>query len=338
MQSAIRTGLVLTILTALALPALAQDAEAPMGVWQKQFEIGVNMLQSSYSNNWNGGDKGSLVWTGNFDARLEKQYSESMNWRNTLKLTYGQTHNQERDADGALYWQRPDKSDDIIDLESLLRWTRKSGWDPYVGFGFESKFDDRSDADGRGIPLNPMTFKPSAGISRKLIDTDKRKLLTRVGVAYLYNSRKFFTDTAPSTDTQREGSSELAAEWITEYKTGALSDRIDWESRLRFIMPFIYTGKTVFEDDLNPADWGLPEDVAGYTTSLDVDWENTFTANITSVISVKLFVRWVYDKYDNTVAPVVEEGVLVNAPDVSQAIRKAGQFKQTLALGFSYKF
>ncbi len=45
-----------------------------------------------------------------------------------------------------------------------------------------------------------------------------------------------------------------------------------------------------------------------------------------------------YDKYDNTVAPVVENGSLVNAADVHGAIRKSGQFKQTLALGFSYKF
>ena len=76
------------------------------------------------------------------------------------------------------------------------------------------------------------------------------------------------------------------------------------------------------------------------TTAPPWTWtgENTFTTQITSVISVKLFVRWVYDKYDNTVAPVVEEGSLVNVADVHGAIRKAGQFKQTLALGFSYKF
>ncbi len=56
------------------------------------------------------------------------------------------------------------------------------------------------------------------------------------------------------------------------------------------------------------------------------------------MISVKLFVRWVYDKYDNTVSPVVEDGNLVNAADVHKAIRKAGQFKQTMALGLTYKF
>jgi len=53
---------------------------------------------------------------------------------------------------------------------------------------------------------------------------------------------------------------------------------------------------------------------------------------------VSLFLRWVYDKYDSTVSPVVEDGVLVNEADVHRAIRTAGQFKQTMALGFGYTF
>ncbi len=324
------------ILAAFAVPVLAED-EAPIGVWQNQFELGVNLLQSTYSDNWNGGDKGSIVWTGNFDGRMEKQFSESANWRNTLKLAYGQTHNQERSADG-LYWKKPDKTDDLIDFESLFRWTQSSGWDPFVAFGFNSMFNDQSDAAGRGIAVNPMTFKPSAGIARKFIDTDERKMLVRVGVAYLYNNRSFFVDPAPSTETLREGSSEVAAEAVAEYMAKVLDGRVDWESKLTLTLPFIYSGKSVFDDEMIPEDFGLPSDVAGYTTSLDVDWDNTFTANITKVISVKLFVRWVYDKYDNTVSPVVEDDQVINLAAVQQAIRKAGQFKQTLALGFSYKF
>ena len=129
----------------------------------------------------------------------------------------------------------------------------------------------------------------------------------------------------------------MAVEWITEYRTLTLNERVDWESKLSFILPVSYSGKSVFEDGfISVGD--LPEDIAGYTTTLDVDWENTFTANITKVISVKLFVRWVYDKYDNTVKPVVEGGELVNEANVTQAIRKGGQFKQTLALGFGYTF
>lgn len=329
--------LTLAILMAAALPAVAQDAP-PLGEWQNEFELGVNLLQSSYSQNWNGRDKGSVAWTGNFSGRMENQFNEGRNWRNTLRLAYGQTHQQAREADGSLYWQKPDKTDDIIDFESLLRWTRVSGWDPFLALAFTSKFEDISDPSGRSIMFNPMVLSPSAGISRKFIAQEHRSLLGRLGVAYRASSRSFFTDPAPSTETRRESAQELAAEAVLEYKVGALDKRVDWESRLTLLLPFVYSGKSVFEDEFNPTDYGLPEDVASYTTTLDMDWENTFTANITEVISVKLFIRWVYDKYDNTVMPVVEEGALVNASQVSDAIRKAGQFKQTLALGFSYKF
>jgi len=284
-------GLVLT-----AGMALAQE-EIPMGEWQKEIKVGLKLLQSSYSNNWHGGEKGSIVWTGSFDARLENQYSERSNWRNSLKLAFGQTHNQERNADGSLFWQKPDKNDDIIDFESMFRRTTSSGWDPFVAFNYLSLFQDVTDAEGRTIAFNPMTFKESAGISRKFINTEKRTLFSRVGVTLIQNTRKFFLDPSPSEATENSNSNEVAAEWITEYNVGALDGRVDWESKLTFTMPFVYSGKSVFEDGFISTAV-LPTDIADYTTTVDVDWENTFTTNITKVISVSLFVRWVYDKYD----------------------------------------
>ncbi len=331
-------ALIMMLSITLVVPAMAEEEESQIGIWQNDVSIGLNMLQSSYSNNWNGGEKGSLNWAGNLDAKFEKQFSELTNWRNTLKLAYGQTHQQDRDGNNNLYWKKPDKTDDIIDFESLFRWMPKSGWDPFVSFRFTSMFDDISDNAGRHQAFNPLTFKESAGISRPWVDTEDRQLMSRLGVAFIQNSRSFFLDPAPSTETMSESSTELAAELITEYKVGALDGRVDWESKLTLSFPFMYSGKSTFEDDFDVVAAGLPEDVADYTTTLDVDWENTFTANITKVIAVKLFVRWVYDKYDNTVSPVVEEGVLINSADVENAIRVAGQFKQTLALGLTYKF
>jgi len=331
-------ALILLLAAVIPVPAQAQDDDPKIGIWQKDVELGVNILQSSYSKNWNGGDKGSVVWTGTFDAKLEKQFSEKTNWRNLLKLSYGQTHQQERGAGGDLYWPRPDKTDDMISLESMFRWTPQNGWDPFVAFNFESMFSDQSDALGRTIAFNPKTFKESAGMSRTFVDTDKRRLSTRMGVAAIQHTRKFFLSPAPDAETDSESSTEVAAEMVTEYASHVLEDKVQWESRLTLTLPFAYSGKSTFEDDVDLAAEGLPADLPDYGLALDVDWENTFTTQITSVISVKLFVRWVYDKYDNTVAPVVEDGDLVNAPDVHGAIRKAGQFKQTLALGFSYKF
>lgn len=328
------------VLTAAVSPVFAEDL-TPADGWQKDFEAGLNILQSSYSNNWNGGEKGSIVWAARFDGKMEKQMSSLTNWRNTLKLVYGQTHNQDRNASGDLYWKRPDKSDDIIELESLLRFTPEGWVDPFVAFNFTSMFRDLTDPSGRTLNLNPMTFKETAGVARTLIDEDGRFMMTRLGLAVSQSRRSIFVVPAPEEDTEAEMTHEMAAELVTEYKDVILDDQVTWESKLTLAQPFVYSGKSIFEDDLTAAQlesYGLPTDIADYTTTIDADWENTFSAAITSMISVKLFTRWMYKKYDNTVKPVVDGDELVNAAAVNAAIRKAGQFKQTLALGLTYKF
>jgi hypothetical protein len=46
-----------------------------------------------------------------------------------------------------------------------------------------------------------------------------------------------------------------------------------------------------------------------------------------------------YDKYDNTVPPVLDDdGALDNADDVRAAVRKGGQFKETISIGITYRF
>ncbi len=328
---------VLAGLMVLMLGAAVALAEAD-NAWQKEVKIGVKVLESSYSDNWNSGDKGSVVWTGDLSARLERQYSERLNWRSTLRLVYGQTHNQERNAQGNLVWRRPDKTDDLIDLKSVLRRSSARGWGPFAAFGFTSLFEDLTDPAGRSLNFTPMTFKESVGASRLFFDADGHRLFSRLGVALKQNRRRYYLDEPPTMDTQVTTSSEVTAEWITEYQVGALDGRVDWESKLLLSLPVVYSGKSIFEDGFTST-IPMPGDIAGYTTTLDVDWENTFTSHITQVISVKLYVRWIYDKYDNTVKPVVDDtGNLVNETDVRGAVRKAGQFKQTLALGIGYTF
>ncbi len=329
-----------TILAVMMLSAVAaQAADGPeVGVWQHKVDVSLNLLQSNYSDNWNGGDKGSVVWSGVIDANLQKQFSEKVNWRNTLNLAYGQTHSQERDGSGDLYWKRPDKTTDNVEFESLLRWTTSGGWDPFVAVGFKSLFEDLTADPDRPLTLNPLEFTESVGISRQLIAKEGQTLMTRLGVAFSQYSRKYYLNPSPDDGTETSTSNEAAAEMVTEYKVGALDGRVDWASKLTLSLPFDYSGKSVFEDDMVP-DGSLPSDIADYTTALDADFENTFTTHVTKAISVVFSVRWVYDKYDNSVKPEVDDaGALINGDLVSQAIRKAGQFKQTMALGFGYSF
>lgn len=337
MMSRKRLVLVLAAAALAAGPARAADPLAP-GASRHESEIAVNLLQSSYSRNWNGGDKGSLNWSVAFSTRHEKQMSERFNWQNSLKLAYGQNHQQQRDSGGRLYWLRPDKNTDAVEFESLGRLTNSSGWDPFLAVGFSSLFRDLSDAAGRDLNLNPLTFRESAGISRRLVNEEKRSFTVRLGLALVQSSRRFFSEPAPATTTISETAFTSAAEFVAEYRAPVLDGRVAWESKLVAERPLTWSGKSVFEDGFTSAT-PMPDDIADYTTAIDLDWENSFAANITKVISVKLFTRWVYDKYDNSVKPVLTEGGdLANEADVLGAVRKAGQFKQTLALGLGYKF
>jgi hypothetical protein len=314
-----------------------------IGVWYTTGSFTLNLLQSAYSNNWNGGDKGSLTWGATFKAVAERQMSEKWNWFNRVKLDFAQIHQQERsDETGDLYWKKPEKTSDEIDLESLLRYTTGSGWDPYGSLRFQSQFQDVNDPYGRSIALNPLDFRVGLGVARTFIDEEKRFFLIRVGFALREISRKFYL-AAPdsSNETDRTNNNDGGLELRLDYRMPLLSDRVDFVSRLTAYQPIYYSGKDAF-DSLTAEQRvaaGLDPDVGDFPLVVDVDWQNTFVTRITKVINVNLEIRWIYDKYDNSVSPEFDpDGELVNGDAVRQAVRKAGQYKQVLSLGVGYAF
>ena len=122
-------GLALLLLSMTSVaPVLAQDEEESehgkldVGVWYPSLTAGVNLTQSAYSDNWAGGDKGTVNWVLSVDADAKRQINPSLNWSNQLQLAYGQTSTQEPTG-GGKSWTRPDKTTDKILFESVGRWT-----------------------------------------------------------------------------------------------------------------------------------------------------------------------------------------------------------------------
>jgi len=335
----------LGLLAAMLQPALVradEKKELELGRWYPTAEAGLNFTQSAYSTNWSGGDRGSIVWTAIFNSTLENQVSPKANSFTTLKLAFGQTHQQVVDAKGDRSWDKPEKSTDLIDLESILRLTLGGFVDPFASVRLESQFQDASDPFGRNLTINPLKFKESAGIARKFIDEEDRSLLSRLGFTFRQSARRtFLTDDPGDRSTGTETANDGGIELITDYHTKILEDRVTWASKLTFYQPVFYSGQDALDalDAATLAAAGVDADVADFTKTMDIDWENIFTTQITKIISVNLYTRWVYDKYDNTVLPALSrEGVLENGAAVRTAVRKAGQFKQTLALGLTYRF
>jgi hypothetical protein len=331
----------LVVAVALTTNANAQDGDTPLevGRWYNTVEAGLNLTQSAYSDNWSGGDQGSVVWTAIVNAEAKSQMNETVNWRHTLKLAYGQTHNQDDvdDEPGKRRWESPEKSTDLIDYETVARFTLGGFVDPFVSGSFESQFLDASDPMNRTLILNPLEFKESAGVARKFVEHENEELISRLGFTLRENVRRIFVADV-GTDTETATSLDGGIELVTDYKTRILEDRVSWTSKLGLYQPLFYSGKSDLED-IDTADAGIDPDVADLSTEIEIDWENIFTTQITSIVSVNLYARFVYDAYDNSVeAAFTDDGELADPALIRGAIRKAGQFKQTLAIGITYRF
>ena len=322
---------------------MAADEEKKVlevGRWYPTAEAGLNLTQASYSSNWAGGNKGSIVWAFIVNATMENQLHTRLNSLSTLKLAFGQTHQQTASSDGNRQWDRPEKSTDQLDFESIGRFTLGGFVDPFVSARFETQFLDASDPSGRSLSFNPLKFKESAGVARQLLKEEKREMLSRVGFAFRQNSRRFFAGETGN-DTGSETSNDGGVEWVTDYKMQMLEKRLSWTSKLTVLKPVFFSGTDEFDavsrDTLAAA--GIDPDAADYPLTTDIDFENIFTNQISKLLSVSLYSRWVYDKYDNSVTPkLAGDGTLANAADVRKAVRKAGQFKQTLTVGLTYRF
>lgn len=342
-----RVRVPIVTISALALispSAGAEERVLEIGRWYPSLEAGINITQSSYTDNWAGGDRGSVVWTLIVNGTLENQLDPKVNWYNTLKLAYGQTHQQVVAEDGSRSWEQPEKSTDLVDYETIFRFTLGGFIDPFVSGRFESQFQDASDP-ARALALNPLKFKETAGVARQWVNEEEQALLTRLGFSFRQSSRRIFQNPAPDDATRSETTNDGGLEFIADYKTKILDKRVAWTSKLSLYQPVFFSGKSDL-NDLTPAQLDsarIDRDVADFSTTLDADWENIFTTQITKLISVQLYLRWIYDKYDNTVLPQLafdEDGNLAaaTAAPIRSAIRKAGQFKQTLSIGITYRF
>ena len=341
-------GLVCAI--AFSAPAFAQGsdeeedeaAELEVGRWYPSLEAGLLLNQSSFSSNWAGGDRGQFAWTALVNGDLRRRMSETIFWRNYLRLAYGKASKEDEDGN----YDKPQKSTDRIDFESLLRGTFGYVVDPYFSLRVESQFEDVSDPFGRSsINFNPIFIKESAGVSHDFLSEESRQLLVRAGFAVRQALRRQYVSEDPTeTELEMQSGTDGGLEFVVDYTDVYFEEDLSWTTKLTLYQPVFYSSK----DELENVDWAntvtpdgmtFASDTADFTTALDVDWENYLTAQITKYVSATFYLRIVYDKYDTSVEPLFDEdGTLINPGAVHAAIRKAGQFKQTLALGLTYRF
>jgi hypothetical protein len=264
-------GLVLGALVAGG--AAAQDTTT---VWQVDVKTGVALTQSSFTQNWQGDEVGTVSWLSTADFTAVKQLTPLMNFDNKLVLAFGQTHQQDKARED---WLEPVKSADRIDYDGLLRFTLGKWLDPYVAGSVESQFFQRIPGLGTRS-LNPILLIESAGVARALVDQERRKVVSRVGFATRQRIDRLTPDGLGGIETSTTNDGGL--EWVTTGRLATAEDRNVLDSELRFFQAVFFS-----ESDLDPEDrW----------KTLDVRWQNKLANKLYKWLSVDLYLEFLYDQ------------------------------------------
>ena len=286
-----------TVVAAVSFIAPATCYAQP---WKIDLDASLMLTQTSYTDNWAGGEAGSFAWAFNSNFLGQKQLNPKMLNKNTLRLAFGQTHNQDKETKR---WARPTKSTDLVDFESALNLTLGGFVDPFVSGRVETQFLDNADPQNERF-LNPADFTEALGITKDLIKQEKCTWSTRLGAGFRQHlNREALTPVTEKRET--ETSNDGGIEFVSDFRSLSAQEHLELTSKL-IVFEAIYFSKA---NSLR----GFP--YASYWKAPDIRWDNTLTASITKYMMVSLYTQFLYDK----------------------EIDLGGRFKQTLSLGLTYK-
>jgi hypothetical protein len=287
------------LLLTLTFIQLSKAADSTATGWKKSLIVDITTTQTSYSDSWVGGEAGSFNWVGNLNGFAEKKMAAWMEFKSTLKLSFGQTMTQDEESK---QWSKARKSTDLIDWENVGRFTL--GWfvDPYAAFRAETQFFDGSVREKRRY-FSPLRLTESAGFARKFYEKDNEFVTSRLGLGIRQIFKTAIIDTA-NLITDDSTLVDGGLESVTDVSI-TLNEKLTYTGKLSLYKALYFSGKddvkgTEFEDD-----W----------KAIDVNWENIISAAVTKIVTVNLYTQLLYDK----------------------EVSRRGRFKETLAIGFVFK-
>ncbi|HVP07084.1 MAG TPA: DUF3078 domain-containing protein [Candidatus Acidoferrum sp.] len=284
------------LLCAQAAAATAADTTAVVG-WKKSLIVDLTTTQTAYSDSWQGGEAGSLNWVSNLNGAAEKQLRPWVDFRSTLKLSFGQTMSQD---DSTKQWSKPRKSTDLIDWENVGRFTVDKFVDPYLAFRLESQFMDVLSST-QSAYLSPMTLTESAGLARKFHDLGKDDFLTsRLGFAIRQTFKKALVADAKVDSTYNDGGIES----VTDISS-TLRKNLRYIGKLSMFKALYFSEKNKVTGTPFADDW----------KAVHINLENQVIANVTKILAVTMYTQFLYDK----------------------PISHKGRLKETLAFGLTFK-
>lgn len=279
------------ILFCVNISSEAQDTTETQNKWKFSILTNATITLNSYSDNWSGDEFSAFSWLWQFTGTAEKSLTSIMHNKNTLKLAFGQTSLQDEDElSGEKEWQPMKKSRDLIDFESVFRFTLKTFVDPFVSVRAVSQFADLRSPD-YNYYLNPLTLTESFGAIKNLIKNKNVDWTARLGGAARQSIER--NESLPDSLTPAEKvTNDGGLEFVTDFKAKSKDNRINFTSQLKvYGALFSSISKQSNESD-NIEFWRYP----------DISWENSFDVSLIKYIALNLYVQLLYDReIDNSV-------------------------------------
>jgi len=275
----------------------AADAATP---WQIALDANVTVTQNAYSKSWIGSEKGAVSWASKLNFVAERQFSPIFNHRNTLKLAFGQTKTQNEDRS----WGDLLKSTDLVDFESLQRFTVSKDIEPFVALRIISQFVDGTDT-AQNHYLNPFSLFESLGIAHTFVNKSAANWNGRFGGAVNQLITRYAHDEAHTGSYTRTVNS-AGLELVNELKATMRNGVLDFSSLFTLYEALVSSEAEKTKGTPQEDFWRYP----------DINWENILSVNITRYLMINMTAQLLYDRelHENT------------------------RIKEVLALGLTYKF
>lgn len=259
--------------------AFAQNDSAVVpSVWKHQLVAGLTVTQISYTN-WSQGGENALAYTMSVDGKSVQNLTMT-NWSNSYKFAYGQTR---------LGSKGLRKTDDKIELESVLTYKLGTTVNPYASATLKSQFDDGfkyDDATNTKVrtssALDPMYLTQAIGVGYQPVSQIK----TRLGAALreVFSGTFNYADDAATVPTVEQSKVEGGLESVTDIEI-KIEDNTLFTSKLEMFAPFNNIDVVVLRND------------------------NTISSKVNKYIVVVFNVQLINDRTMGTARTQIKEGL-----------------------------
>ncbi len=251
--------------------------------WKYSILTNLTLTLNHYSGNWAGDEVSAFSWGWQFDGSAQRALAPWFTSINNLKLKFGQTSIKEENSSGNKEWEFMKKSSDLIDFESVARFTMKGFIDPFVGARAVTQFADMRTE--RRVYLNPAVVTESFGAIKDILKNKFISWNARIGGAVRQSIERNYQlpdSLRPSDKVTNDG----GVEFVTNFKAVSKDNRLSYIAQIKIyeaIFSSIAEGK---KETSNEKHWRYP----------DVTWENTLGVTLTKYIMLNFYAQLLYDK------------------------------------------